>query len=114
AVEATAAINIGARLIAFADGGRITRIEDAGAAIANSVGLDLAIGDELGVDERHVIAQRMVEVLLQFLGFEPMDALAESLLLTSLPAGRFPSDNEPYAIMCSGGVAEFVYRRSAV
>lgn len=106
-IELTA-LDIGARIIATDAGGRVVRIEEAGARLAAEVGLALAIGqvpDAAGV-ERMVerMAQRLFETLQ---GPAVSDATAGLLRLEPLPRARPPD------VVCfSGGVSEYVYGRA--
>lgn len=106
-VRALTAIDVGARILAFDDRGRITRIEEAGRRLADEAGLEVAVGevpDAAGLS-------RLVELMADHLfaamrSGEPAAGTAELLRLEPLPAGPAPD-----TISFSGGVAEYVYGR---
>lgn len=106
-VVASTAIDIGARILAFDEEGRVIRIEEAARRLGDEVGLHLAIGevpDEVGVSR---LVDRMADHLFVALqGGTPSVATAELLRLAPLPAGPPPD-----AVTFSGGVAEYVYGR---
>lgn len=107
-IETTYAINVGGRLIAVDADGEVVRSEPAGRAIAASLGIDCSPGRPLGAKQQQAIASTMARVLIEFLGFEEMSPLAQSLLLDEAPR----KDPGPFWLICSGGVSEFVYGRS--
>jgi ethanolamine utilization protein EutA len=107
-IEATHAINIGARLVATDREGRVVRVEPAGRALGAQLGIDCSPGVLLPANARDRIASEMAAILVQFLGFGAMSPFANSLMLGSQPDRR----DEPLWLMCSGGVSEFVYGRS--
>ncbi|MFB6097034.1 MAG: ethanolamine ammonia-lyase reactivating factor EutA [Haloferacaceae archaeon] len=104
-VEDTASINVGARLVAFDEEGRITRLEDAARKVAADVGVDLERGETLTQEEKDLLAERFAELLVEAISGETSD-LAEELLVTDLPA--FPQFD---TITFSGGGAEYIYDR---
>jgi ethanolamine utilization protein EutA len=111
-VERTAAISIGARLVAFDADGRIDRLEDAGRAIGESAGIILRLGDLLPPDRRERLAARMADALLSTL--EPGEGaeaspLAASLMIT--PPLAVTLDAIDY-IVFSGGVSEYIHGRA--
>lgn len=103
-VSATA-IDIGARILAFDEQGRVVRIEEAARRLADEVDLDLARGevpDEAGMCR---LIDRMADHLFAALqGGAPSPATSELLRLDPLPAGPAPD-----AVVFSGGVAEYIY-----
>ena len=104
----TAALNIGARLIAWDPASVVNHMDTAGAAVAKAIGIDVNVGQKLEEAQHKAIARRMAQCLIQFLGFEPMDALAQSLFLTvSAP----PPFRPPYRLVFLGGVSEYFYGR---
>ena len=115
-VERTAAISIGARLVAFDADGRIDRLEDAGRAIGEWSGIILRLGDLLPPHRRERLAARMADMLLSTL--EPSDGehagadvspLAASLMIT--PPLAVTLDAIDY-IVFSGGVSEYIHGRA--
>jgi ethanolamine utilization protein EutA len=105
----TAAISIGARLIAFDETGKITRLEDAGLLLAQKAGLDIGVGSVLPHPARRAIAALMADTLSDLLQNGP-SALAKSLMVTS-PMDVLLDDVD-YLIF-SGGVSEYVYGNSS-
>ena len=55
------AIDVGARLLAFDENNRITRIEEAGRFYAREAGLDVEIGKEVSEREKEAIVQKMID-----------------------------------------------------
>jgi len=96
-IRHTAALNVGARLIAWDADGQVVRLEDAGRRIAEAAG---------GLDSRAAIAYRMTACLSQFLGLVRMDELTRELLLTE--AQPLP---DQFDLLLSGGLAEYFYGR---
>jgi ethanolamine utilization protein EutA len=108
-VERTAAINIGARLVAFDGDGRITRLEDAGAAFGKAAALDLALGETLAPGDRETLARLMADTLLStILPGAASSRLARELAITPPLNARL--DTIDY-IVFSGGVSEYVHGR---
>ncbi|HVR89309.1 MAG TPA: ethanolamine ammonia-lyase reactivating factor EutA [Candidatus Limnocylindria bacterium] len=104
-IVATSAVAVGARLIAFDERGRITRLEAAGRLFLQRLGLRAGIGDELGAAQRERAARSMVAVLV---AAACGAVLAPELqLLDPLPARATPA-----RITLSGGVAEYVAGRA--
>jgi len=108
-VERTAAISIGARLVAFDADGRITRLEEAGAAFGTAAGLDLALGGTLAPVDRDRLARLMADTLLStLLPGEAPSPLAARLAITPPLGVRL--DAIDY-IVFSGGVSEYIHGR---
>jgi ethanolamine utilization protein EutA len=102
----TAAIAVGGRLLAFADG-RATRVEDAAVVVARHLGGDLAHGGPVTPGLRSALAEALADALVELIGGGPRSDLTEALLVTDPPAWPVA----PEAISISGGVAEYVYGR---
>jgi ethanolamine utilization protein EutA len=104
-VEATASINVGARLVAFDEEGAVTRLEDAARAVAEDVGVEIKRGSTLSGEQKALLADRFAQLLVEAITGEA-SALAEQLLVTSLPEiPRFET------VTFSGGGAEYIYDR---
>jgi ethanolamine utilization protein EutA len=101
------AIDIGARIVAFDEQGRITRLEEAGRRFGKDAGLDL----EIGITPSPAQLQGMVEIMADRL-FEaisqPKLSAETSALLRLEPLRNM---RKPDVITFSGGVSEFVYDR---
>lgn len=106
-VRAVTAIDVGARILAFDEQGRVIRIEEAARRLAEEAGLVLTMGevpDSAGMS-------RLVELMADHLfaameAGEPGPGTAALLRLDPLPSAPAPD-----AISFSGGVAEYVYGR---
>jgi ethanolamine utilization protein EutA len=118
AIEDTAAINVGARLVVFDADGTVRRAEPAGRAIAATLGIDVSPGRRLSFDQQHDFAGAMARLIVAFLGLEPLPPLARELLVTDPPAplpDRLIMSEpphcvpKPFRLVCSGGVSEFLY-----
>jgi ethanolamine utilization protein EutA len=105
-VLATAATAVGGRLVAFADG-LVTRVEGPAQAVAEHLGLELAVGEPLDESARAALAGALADVLAETIRGEIESELAGTLLVTEPPV--WPA--APAAISMSGGVAEYVYGR---
>jgi ethanolamine utilization protein EutA len=107
-IENTAAINVGARLIAMDASGMVIRAEAAGLAIAEFLGIDASPGKVLTDEQCQRIASEMSRILTGFLGLAEMTPLGHRLLVTDAPAAV----SQPFWLVCSGGVSEFFYGRA--
>ena len=106
-VQALTAIDVGARILAFDDEGRITRIEEAARRLAEAADLEVVIGevpDPAGVSR--LVALMADHLFTAMQGGSPPEATAELLRLDPLQAGPAPD-----TVSFSGGVAEYVYGR---
>jgi ethanolamine utilization protein EutA len=106
-VQALTAIDIGARILAFDERGRVVRIEEAARRLADVAGLALTIGevpDEAGLSR--LIDLMADHLFLAMQAGRPTSETAELLRLDPLPAAPAPD-----TISFSGGVAEYMYGR---
>ena len=106
----TAAFNIGARLVACGDDGRVSRLEDTGGKLLESLGRRISLGDELDGETRSLMAKKMAELLLKMLRQEkpPWDDF------TVVPFSQSFSLADIDGVLFSGGVSEYIYGREAV
>ena len=104
---ATAAIEVGGRLIAFDDEGRMIRIEGPAFVHAKAAGVDLEMGKKLTEDEKKKIARTMVSALLPAVMQKDPEGITKDLLVTD----PLPKTPVPDLITFSGGVSEFIYGR---
>ena len=112
-VLGTAAINIGARLIATSAEGDITRIEDAGALLAREAGVAISLGDVLDAGARARIGELMGRTLIDLLCHGPkVGDLARRLMVTA-PLEAYDGVSSIDHMIFSGGVSEYVYGRTA-
>jgi ethanolamine utilization protein EutA len=103
----TAAINVGGRLIAMDDEGRVTRIEDAARTVAESLGIQLRLGERVDPADVRRLSEAFADYLFEVITRQPLSAMANDLMLTPLLTSTEPID----VVTFSGGVSEFVYER---
>jgi ethanolamine utilization protein EutA len=101
----TAAVNVGARLIALDAESRIVRIELAAAIIAEELGIALEIGHVLSEEHQAAIADLLAECLTNVAERRPLTPLTDKLMITGPLTFTGPIDSVGY----SGGVSEYVY-----
>ncbi|MBO0758926.1 MAG: ethanolamine ammonia-lyase reactivating factor EutA, partial [Bradyrhizobiaceae bacterium] len=104
-IIAHTALDVGARLICFDDGGRVIRVEDAGQHFGAEFGIKLEPGGILGEEERSILAARLANCLLDAIGGG--SPTADGITLLRLAPLRYhgPIDE----IVFSGGVSEYIY-----
>ena len=102
------AFAVGGRLVAFDDANRLVRVDQSARTAARKLGLELTLGQTVSAIDFAALVRAFCDVMLAYIRREPLDDLAESLLLTEALAGPLPA-----IIMFSGGVAEFIYRRES-
>jgi ethanolamine utilization protein EutA len=101
----TAATNVGARLVAMDESGKIVRIEEAGEWVAKDLGIRLRLGMYLEPQEKEALAGRLADILLGTIDRRPLSPLAERLMVTP----RLSCREKINTIVFSGGVAEYIY-----
>lgn len=106
-VVATAAVAIGARLIARDGDGRLIRIDDPARTVADELGITLTLGEPLAPADELRIVQAWTDVLVGLVRLQPPTGLAAKLMLTD----PLPTDPAPQALTFSGGVSEFIFER---
>jgi len=104
-VLATAAINVGGRLIATDENGVITRLEETGKRIASLLDINLALNKILTQDEMNKIADELAEALLESILGKSTRASTQTLMMTTPLSFEGPVD----MITFSGGVSEYYY-----
>jgi ethanolamine utilization protein EutA len=102
----TAAVAVGGRLLAF-DGALATRVDTPAVAVAEHLGVELAVDRPVSGALRVAIAETLADALAELITGGARSALTNALLVTDPPAWPVP----PTAISVSGGVAEYVYGR---
>lgn len=106
-LTAAAAWNIGARLVAFRDDGKLTRVEKAGRHFLERAGFPLSVGDEVDGAICSALAEKMAEALFgMLLGAQP-----PSSDLSIISFAQLPPRDQIDGILFSGGVAEYIYGR---
>ncbi len=103
-VEQVTALDAGARLVVVDDDGVVTRLEAAGAAHADDLGIDVSLGATPGADALAALADRMAERIVEAAGLAPLTPGTEALLrLPPLPIAA-----DLAALTFSGGVSEYL------
>ncbi|MEE8518377.1 MAG: ethanolamine ammonia-lyase reactivating factor EutA, partial [Dehalococcoidia bacterium] len=103
----TGAINVGARLVAWDEEGRLVRIENAATRIAESIGLSIELGQVLSADQRAALAQKEAELLIEYMSTSKLSPLASELVVTDALEHAIP----PHTLLFSGGVSEYMYEQ---
>jgi ethanolamine utilization protein EutA (predicted chaperonin) len=106
-VEATLALDVGARLIVDDAHGVVTRTEPAGRQIAATLGIPLRPGQPLAEADRAAIIGYMTDQLVAAAPLPSRPAGATAALSRGEPLPAEPAD----AVIFSGGVSEYVYGR---
>lgn len=101
----TCAVEVGARLVAMDEQGKINRLEDTGIKIGNEAGIKLAIGGTMSDGEKEKMAALLCDSLFEVLERRPLSPFAQKLLLTP----NLDYTDRVDALMFSGGVSEYVY-----
>ena len=107
-VASTAAVSVGARLVAFDEHGTLTRVENPAKMMMASIGEVLAVGDLIDNSMKDQLAKIQSTVLTEIFRAEPLSELAASLMVTS-PLNGYAGPGEVDYVICSGGVSEYVY-----
>jgi ethanolamine utilization protein EutA len=106
-ILSTAAIHVGGRLLAMDENHKLERIDPAGRTHAARAGFDWRLGDTIADDELQSVAESMADDIVAALTGELSAADKEDLYLTD-PIEQLDGVQ---SIVCSGGVAEYVYAR---
>ncbi|HLG69482.1 MAG TPA: ethanolamine ammonia-lyase reactivating factor EutA [Chloroflexota bacterium] len=104
-VESVAAIEVGARLIAFDEDGKIVRLEDAARRMAARMNLELGLGLPLSPQDRQRFTSYEADRLFELIAGKPLSPDAADLMRTD----PIRIDGPIEAIVFSGGVSEFIY-----
>jgi ethanolamine utilization protein EutA (predicted chaperonin) len=106
-IRATAAVNIGARLIAHDSTNTIVRLEKAGRRFLSDLGQNLDFGQNISHDLKAQLADRMARGLFDALttGAVPWEDFSITPGLGELPSIA--------GVLFSGGVSEYIYSREA-
>jgi ethanolamine utilization protein EutA len=106
-----AAVEVGARLLAFDDDMTITRVEQPMRAITKALGQKVELGAKLTPRLRGQLAAKMADILFDVLSGGDMDPLTRSLMLTDGLHGHKISAVDH--VVFSGGVSEYVYEHTS-
>lgn len=105
AVIDTAALEVGARLIALGLDGKIDRLEDAGLKIGQAAGVQLSLGVALTESDKDAMTQTLCGALFEVLERGKLSPLTQDLMLTPPLAFKDRID----VMTFSGGVSEYIY-----
>ena len=105
-VTATAALDVGGRLLVVDDAGRITRLDPAGRLHAKLAGFDWHCGDVIELAGLDKVAGVMADAVVAAVTQWPLSGEVADLFLTD-PIDIGTIDG----VMFSGGVSEYVYQR---
>jgi ethanolamine utilization protein EutA len=98
-----AAVAVGGRLVTWDEEGRLSRVEPAGRALLDALGLDAAVGDHLAEDGRRAVAGLAGTTLAEVI--QGRDSpLAKELMVTAPLRPGPPPDR----LTLSGGVARYL------
>src|SRR4051812_6688057 len=106
-VIATAAVAVGARLIARDAEGKVTRIDGPARIVADELGIPLTLGEPLAPADEQRIVHAWTEVLAGLIQRKPPEGLAARLMLTE----PLPATPRAQALAFSGGVSEYIFQR---
>ncbi len=106
-VIASAAIAVGARLVAFDEARRIVRFEDAAREAARALDVEMGLGKPLAPDDQAGLVHLLAGIVIDASLGRVQSELARRLMLTE----PLPVNTAFEAMTCSGGVAEYVYGR---
>ena len=101
----TCAVEVGARLVALDENGKINRLEDTALKIAKMAGINLSLGATMSEADKEKFAQVLCDSLFEVLERGRLSPQVQELLLTPNIEFKDPI----HAIMFSGGVSEYVY-----
>ena len=105
AVQETAAIHVGARLIAWGPDGRLERVEQRGRALAAASGADAEVGGRLPAAALDAVAGRMADLIARVVAGQYELNGDDGLWITE----RLHSTGPFTHLVFSGGVAEYIY-----
>src|SRR5439155_978164 len=109
-VTQTAAINVGARLIAFDEKETITRIENACRIMMKELGHPVELGQRITDKMKEDFGAYMAKILFEVIEQGPTSPMAKQLMVTS-PFVNYRGLDRIQHIVFSGGVSEHVYDR---
>lgn len=99
-------LDIGGRLIRLKDDLTVTYISPAAQAVADALGVDIAVGQRTSYAALERITDQMADLLLQALGGKPQEQLLSRI---RTPESSWFAPNEPIRAICfSGGVADCI------
>src|SRR5579883_758380 len=109
-VNSTAAISVGARLLAFGEDGRVTRVEKPANRILQEFGRETAVGQNVPDEDRRKLVQLMVGALFEIMEGPPTSQLARDLMVTEEGLTAYQGLSTVDYLIFSGGVSEYIYQ----
>lgn len=105
----TASVNVGARLVATDEEGRIERVEPTARTVARMAGLDLdlEVGERLDPADKRLLADALADALVEFVT-TPTDELSALTDELTISEAAYTFDDVD-AVTFSGGCSEFIY-----
>lgn len=110
-IDAVAAIDVGARLVVFDDGGRVSRVEQPAQRMLDAVGVQLTAGRRPATGAVEALAAHMAAEVLRHAGVLLDGVPPTPGLLRTLPLPQSDDEQRVEIISFSGGVSEYVYGR---
>ncbi len=107
-VISTGCINVGGRLLAFEEDGKIWRIDEPAQIIMEEFGMNYQLGDIIPVEDIRKIAAKFAEILVEVLIGPTHSKLAKLFMMT----GDLDFALDIDEIMFSGGVGELMYGKN--
>jgi len=104
----TAAISLGARLIAFDDSNVVVRLEEPAKLLLEFLGYPISIGQAITEEQKDAFARLMAGLLFEVIRGKSMSPLARELMITDAPKD-YAGPSEVDLVVCSGGVSEYIY-----
>jgi len=108
AVTQSAAVNVGARLLAFDEAGRVVRVEAPARVLMRQLGDTVELGQRVSEERKQQFASLMADVLFEMVRGGPYSDLTRKLMITE-PLTDSPVLAGVQYIVFSGGVSEYVY-----
>jgi ethanolamine utilization protein EutA len=91
--------------VAFDAVGDVARIEPAARLVAETLGVELRLGQPLSMGDQRRLAEALASSLFQVIRREPLGDLAQQLMLTPCLTSAQPIEHVTF----SGGVSEYLY-----
>ena len=104
-VQETAAVHVGARLLAWDGGGALRRVEERGRALAREAGVAAAPGDVISSAALDAVAGHLAGLIVRVIDGQPLPERTGGLWITEPLRSPGPFSH----IVFSGGVAEYIY-----
>jgi len=107
-VEQTAAISVGARLIAYDEDGVVTRVETPVIRIMQELGYEVSLGKRVTEKEKEELAGLMARLLFEVVQGGALSPLTQELMITEPLKGYQGLEGIDFLVF-SGGVSEYIY-----